>query len=63
MQNKLGSEDSTSLKEFIKRLAATANNIIMKGSYMGDDIHVASRFMNQCQTIVELLEDEKQKTK
>jgi len=36
----------------LRELAIQSNNIIMRGSFSGDDIHEASRIMNWCITLV-----------
>lgn len=46
-------------KELLKSLAVRANNIIMKGSFSGDDITEAADIMKLCHDIYNILNNEK----
>lgn len=51
-------------KELLKELSRRSNNIIMKGSFSGDDITEASEVMKLCIQIYNILNNENlQKTK
>jgi len=54
--------ETHSAKELLHKLAVQANNIIMKGHFTGDDIHEASDVMKLCIRIVEIINDEQQKS-
>lgn len=46
-------------KELLKTLALRANNVIMKGSFSGDDITEAADVMKLCIDIYKILNDGK----
>lgn len=46
-------------KELLKLLAYRANNIIMKGSFSGDDITEASEVMKLCHEIYKIVNNDK----
>lgn len=53
-------------RELLKQLAAMSNNVIMKGSFSGDDIHEASNIMGICMEIIKQIneaEENERKTK
>jgi len=43
-------------KDALRELAIRANNMIMRGSFSGDDIHEAAQLMDFCIRIVDLLD-------
>lgn len=45
-------------KALLRELCVKANNIIMKGSFSGDDITEAANIMKLCHTIFKNLENE-----
>jgi hypothetical protein len=45
----------TAEKELLKELAIRANNIIMNGSFSGDNITEAAEVMKLCHKIVDIL--------
>ena len=45
--------------DLLKELAIRANNVIMKGSFSGDDIHEASELMTYCIQLVKVINEQK----
>ena len=50
-------------KALLKELAIRANNVIMEGSFTGDQITEAAAVMKLCIQIVDILENESTKRK
>ena len=50
-------------ERLLREVATQCNNIIMKGSYSGDDIHEASKVMQLCINIVTAINEREDEQK